>query len=52
MPVDNKYILFSIKNDKLSIFGILAHRYGKHKKSHSMKDLWKLVICHLFTLMS
>ena len=53
MPVDYKYILFNIKkNDKLSIFCILTHRYGKHRKSQSMKDLWTLVICHLFTLMS
>jgi hypothetical protein len=28
------------------------HRYGKHRKSQSMKDLWTLVICHLFSLMS
>ena len=27
MPVDYKYILFNIKNDKLSIFCILTHRY-------------------------
>ena len=49
MPVDYKYILFNIKNDKLSIFCILTHR---NQKSQSMKDLWTLVICHLFTLMS
>ena len=52
MPFDYKYIFFNIKNDKLSIFCILTHRYGKHRKSQSMKDLWTLVICHLFTLMS
>ena len=52
MPVDYKYILLDIKNDKLSIFCILTHRYGKHRKSQSMKDLWTLVICHLFTLKS
>ena len=33
MPVDYKYILFNIKNDKLSIFCILTHRYGKQKIS-------------------
>jgi hypothetical protein len=44
MPVDYKYILFDIKNDKLSIFCILTHRYGKHRKSQSMKYLWTLVI--------
>jgi hypothetical protein len=44
MPVDYKYILFNIKNDKLSIFCVLTHRYGKHRKSQSMKDLWTLVI--------
>ena len=38
MLVDYKYILFNIKNDKLSIFCILTHRYGKHRKSQSMKD--------------
>jgi hypothetical protein len=27
MPVDYKYILFNIKNDKLSIFCILTHRH-------------------------
>jgi hypothetical protein len=52
MPVDYKYILYNIKNDKLSIFCILKHRYGKHRKSQSMKDLWTLVICHLFSLVS
>ena len=52
MPVDYKYILFNIKNDKLSIFCILTHSYGKHRKSQSMKDLWTLLICHLFSLMS
>ena len=43
MPVDYKYSLFNIRNDKLSIFCILTHRYGKHRKSQSMKDLWTLV---------
>ena len=33
MPIDYKYILFNIKNDKLSIFCILTHRYGKQKIS-------------------
>jgi hypothetical protein len=47
MSVDYKYILFNIKNDKLSIFCILTHRYGKHIKSQSMKDLWTFVIWHL-----
>jgi hypothetical protein len=36
MPVDYKYILFNIKNDKLSIFCVLTHRYGKHRKSQSI----------------
>jgi hypothetical protein len=48
MPVDNKYILFNIKNDKLSIFCILTHRYGKHRKSQSMKDLWTLIVTSIF----
>jgi UDP-galactopyranose mutase len=52
MLVDYKHILFNIKNDKLSIFCILTHRYGKHIKSQSMKDLWTFVICHFLTLMS
>ena len=38
MPVDYKYILFNIKNDKLSIFCILTHRYEQEYGIWTVSD--------------
>jgi hypothetical protein len=48
MPVDYKYSLFNKKNDKLSIFCIITHRYGKQKISinEGFMDTCNLPLIH------